>query len=200
MVLFFGLCASVFVVLLSFTIQRKNVVLVSSALACFTMAQYMLLGKTATVVLAAVTLLYGVVTLFEKRYPVLGSKYALYVLCATYSAVFFLVNGFSFDVEILAYAASLAGVIIMALRNQIAVKWIMLLNGATWCSYQLIVGAYGQLPGEIFFTVGVLVSLKMLYDAKKKGVPLDKVPEVSTILKNKFNNFRETRQSSKIAV
>lgn len=191
MVFFFGLCASVLVIILSFMIQRRSIVLVSSVLACFTMAQYALLGKSATVVLAAITLLYGVVTLFEKKYPILGSKNALWVLCGVYSASFILMNGIRFDWEILAFVASLTGVVIMAMKNQLAVKWIMLGNGVTWCSYQLIVGAYGQLPGEIFYTVGVLVSLKMLYSAKKRNIPLDKVPEVSTILKKKFQNWRK---------
>lgn len=136
--------------------------------------------------LAAVTLLYGLVTLFERRFPALGSNYALPVLSLVYSAVFFFVNGFEMNMEIIAYLASLTGVLIMAVKHQLVVKWMMLANGIAWLVYQMSAGAYGQLPGEIFYTVGVIVSMILLYRAKFAGIDLNKVPEFSTVLKSKI--------------
>lgn len=186
MIIAIGLVASLFVVMLSFTIQRKNIVVISSLLATTTMVQYALLDKYSTMLLAAVTLLYGLVTLFEKRFPVLTTNHALPALVIAYSAVFFFVNGFQFNIELVAYLASLSGVVVMAINNQILVKWLMLVNGLAWVVYQISAGAYGQLPGEAFYTVGVVFSMVVLYRAKRSGMDLNKVPEFSTILKNKI--------------
>lgn len=186
MVIVSGLIASLFVVILSFTIQRRNIVLVSSMLAAATIVQYALLGKYSTMVLAVVTIVYGVVTLFEKRYPVLQSRWSFVVLSVVYSVVFFAMNGFTVSVELLAFVASLSGVVVMALDNQLVVKWLMLVNGLTWMVYQLSVGAHGQLPGELFYTVGVLFSLFVLYRAKFKGIDLSTVPELSTVVRRKL--------------
>lgn len=188
MVFVVGLIASLFVIMLSFTIQRRNIVLISSMLAVATMTQYALLGKYSTMLLAVVALLYGFTTLFEHRFPVLSSRYVLVVLVAAYSAVFFVVNGIQINVEIVAYVASLTSVLIMAAKNQLLVKWLMLVNGFAWLFYQLNSGAYGQLPGEIFYTIGVLFSMAMLYRAKNAGIDLNTVPEFSTIIKNRLQN------------
>lgn len=194
MIIAVGLLASIFVIMLSFTIQRKNIVLVSSLLAVATITQYAMLGKYSTMLLASVTLLYGLTTLFERRFPVLRSNYALPVLAVTYSAVFFVVNGFEMNMEIVAYLASLTGVLIMAIKNQLVVKWLMLANGVAWSLYQINAGAYGQLPGEIFYTFGVIVSMIILYRAKFDGIDLNKVPEFSTIIKNKLMKNRTLNQ------
>ena len=189
MVFAVGLVASLFVIMLSFTIQRRNIVLISSMLAVATMTQYALLGKYSTMLLAAVALLYGFTTLFERRFPVLSSRHTLFVLVFAYSAVFFVVNGIQINVEIVAYVASLTSVLIMAVKNQLFVKWLMLVNGFAWVFYQVNSGAYGQLPGEIFYTIGVLFSMVMLYRAKNAGIDLNTVPEFSTIIKNKLQNI-----------
>ena len=188
MVFVVGLVASLFVIMLSFTIQRRNIVLISSMLAVATMTQYALLGKYSTMLLAAVALLYGFTTLFERRFPVLSSRYALMALVVAYSAVFFAVNGVQINVEIVAYVASLTSILIMAVKNQLLVKWLMLVNGFAWVFYQVNSGAYGQLPGEIFYTIGVLFSMVMLYRAKNAGIDLNTVPEFSTLIKNRLKN------------
>lgn len=193
LVIIVGLIASVFVVMLSFTIQRKNIVAVSSMLAIATIVQYAMLEKYSTMFLAATTLLYGLLTLFERRFPVIGSKYALPVLAMAYSAVFFVVNGFQVNMEIVAYLASLTGVLIMAVKNQLIAKWLMLFSGVAWVVYQVSAGAYGQLPGEVFYTIGVLVSMVILYRARHSGIDLNKVPEFSTILRSKFVKIRNKR-------
>lgn len=198
MIIAAGLVASVFVVMLSFTIQRKNIIVISSLLASTTIVQYFLLDKYSTMLLAAVTLLYGLTTLFESRFPVLRSNYALPVLSVAYTAVFFFVNGFEVNIELVAYLASLTGVLIMAIKNQLLVKWLMLANGVAWLVYQLSAGAYGQLPGEVFYTVGVVISMIVLYRAKFAGMDLNKVPEFSTILKNKVSERFKKDNSEKM--
>lgn len=196
MIVLIGLIASVFVVMLSFTIQRKNIIIISSLLATTTATQYFLLDKYSTMLLAVITLLYGLLTLFERRFPVLKSNYALVILSLAYSAVFFFVNGFHMNMELVAYAASLSGVLVMALNNQLFAKWLMFVNGVAWTVYQLSSGAYGQLPGEIFYTIGVIFSLVVLHKAYRSGRDLNTVPELSTILLSKMMKKKKSNMAS----
>lgn len=182
MVIFLGLIASVLVVALAFTLQRRNIIIVSMLLAVVVAVQYLLLGRGTAATLNLVTLAYGVLTFYETRYPWLKSNLSLILLGGAYSGVFFLLNGVALNLDVLAYIASITGVIVMGVQNQIAAKYLMLINGVTWTAYQLGTGAYGQLPGEVFYTVGVIISLVILYRAQGQGKDLNEIPELGRLL------------------
>lgn len=186
MVIALGLLASLFVMVLSISIHRNSIITVTSLLMLATIGQYALLGRWPTVALSVVTLLYGLVTLLERRYPWLKSKWALVTLFASYTGVFMVMNGLTFSVDVIAFLASLSGVVLMTLANPLAAKWVMLFNGLTWSAYQIATGAYGQLPGEAVFIFGVVASMVMLYRARAQGQPLSSVPELAQVMRDKF--------------
>lgn len=186
MVITLGLLASIGVVALAFSIRRQSIVIVSLILALLTMTQYALLDKWTTVTLGAITLVYGIIIAFESIFPILKSRWTLTILSTFYTVTFFLMNGININMDILAYTASLTGVLIMGMSNPIAAKWVMLINGITWSAYQVLSGAYGQLPGELFYTAGVIITLVLLYKTQSRGDSLDSVPEMGTILIRKF--------------
>lgn len=186
MVITLGLLASIGVVVLAFSIRRQSIVIVSLILALLTMTQYALLDKWTTVTLGAITLVYGIIIAFESIFPILKSRWTLTILSIFYTVTFFLMNGVNINMDILAYTASLTGVLIMGMSNPIAAKWVMLINGITWSAYQVFSGAYGQLPGELFYTAGVIITLVLLYKTQSRGDSLDSVPEIGTILIRKF--------------
>lgn len=186
MVITLGLLASIGVVALAFSIRRQSIVIVSLILALLTMTQYALLDKWTTVTLGAITLVYGIIIAFESTFPILKSRWTLTMLSIFYTVTFFLMNGININMDILAYTASLTGVLIMGMSNPIAAKWVMLINGITWSAYQVFSGAYGQLPGELFYTAGVIITLVLLYKTQSRGDSLDSVPEIGTILIRKF--------------
>lgn len=186
MVITLGLLASIGVVALAFSIRRQSIVIVSLILALLTMTQYALLDKWTTVTLGAITLVYGIIIAFESTFPILKSRWTLTILSIFYTVTFFLMNGININMDILAYTASLTGVLIMGMSNPITAKWVMLINGITWSAYQVFSGAYGQLPGELFYTAGVIITLVLLYKTQSRGDSLDSVPEIGTILIRKF--------------
>lgn len=192
MVLVIGMIASVVLVFMSLSSKRNLIVLFSSIVSVLTLAQYALLDRWATAILSVITLMYGLTIPFEKKFPWLRSKISTIILGIVYSAAFFSVNGFKINIELLAYVASLLGTIIMALENRWIGKWMMFVSGLCWLGYQFSVGAYGQLPGEIFFTVGNICTLFMLWSSMKRGVPLNEVKELPMLLKEKIGKMVRT--------
>lgn len=186
MVIALGLLASIFVVVLSVSIQRNAIIGVTSLLMLATIGQYALLERWSTVALSVVTLAYGLLTLFESRWPWLRSPLSLTALFAAYTGTFIAMNGFALNVDTIAFLASLSGVVLMTLNNPLTAKWVMLFNGLTWSVYQISTGAYGQLPGEGLFIMGVVTSMVMLYRARRQGKDLSQVPELAQVIRNKF--------------
>lgn len=186
MVIALGLIASVLVIMMSITVQRKNIVLLSIIMAVITSFQYLLLGEIGTVWLGAVSLIYAVAMSKESTFPFVKTWAFSIVTLIAYATGYFWINGFSPTWGLLALTASLIGTFMLRIHNPLTMKWAMLFNGLTWLTYQLAVGAYGQLPGEAVYLVGIVVSLSLLNKAKNKGVNLLDVPEFMTIVKNKF--------------
>lgn len=54
-------------------------------------------------------------------------------------------------------------VIAMSLQSIKANKWLMLASGIGWTTYELLTGAYGLIPGEIFGTIATVIALYRLY-------------------------------------
>ncbi len=186
MVIALGLLASVIVILMSITVQRKNIVVLSILMAVITSFQYFLLEEIGTVWLGAVSLIYAVAMSKENRIPFVKTWTFSIITLVAYVVGYFLINGITFTWGLMALTASLIGTFMLRIHNPIYLKWAMLVNGLTWLTYQLAVGAYGQLPGELVYVVGIVVSLGLLNKAKKNGVNLLDVPEFMTVIKNKF--------------
>lgn len=196
MVFVLGLIASALVVVMSLTIKRDMIVKMSALMGIVTTAQYALLGEWSATWLTSVAFFYALGLMFAKKFPIMESKRIAFVLLLIYSAGFFIINGFSLSWPLLAYGASLLGTFMLLVHNPLILKNMMLINGLLWLGFQLASGAYGQIPGEIIYLFGVITSITYLMKAKSKGIPLDKVPEFTTILKRKL----EKRKRNKLQV
>lgn len=183
MTIFFGLCASVLLVLLSLAINRKSVVFLSALLVIATSAQYISLDKWVPVALNVVAFAYALSVPFEKKFPWLKSKKTIAGLFVIYTVLFFLINGFHLNIELFTYIASIAGVALMVTESPFVSKWLMFVTGISWTIYLFAVGAYGQIPGEVFFVSGVIFSLTYLYKNKSSNA---EIPELSAVLMNRF--------------
>lgn len=185
MVIALGLLASILVIAMGLTIKRKNVVRLSLAVGTVTTAQYLLLGEWGTAYLTAVAALYAFGLMYAWKVPVLGGKGMAYVLVLVYTVGFFAINGVSFSWSLLAYGASIFGTLLLLINNPLHLKYAMLINGLLWTAFQLISGAYGQIPGEAVYVAGVVFSIIMLTRAHRKGKNLHDVPEFTDIFKKR---------------
>lgn len=179
-----GLIASIIITLMAFSIQRKSILILSVLTGVFTTIQYALLGENGTALLTTISLVYALALCFSAKFPIVESKWVALTLMAIFTTAFIGVNGFSISWSFVSYVASLIGAFMLLFKNQLVLKWMMLLNGLSWATFQLVSGAYGQLPGEVLFITGVVFSLVVMIRAEKRGQSLDDVPEFSTVLKN----------------
>lgn len=186
MVFTLGLIASAIVIIMAFTIKRNMIVKMSAIMGVVTTLQYLLLNEWGTAWLTFVGFLYAVGLMYEEKIPIMKGKSVAYLLLVIYSVGFFGINGFSFGWPLVAYAASLLGTFMLLLRNPLALKYAMFVNGGLWMIFQMVSGAHGQIPGEIVYLLGIGASIFYLKHSRKKGIPLNEVPEFSTLIRNRF--------------
>lgn len=190
-----GLIASILVVLMSLIIKRDNVVKLSIVLGVTTTAQYAVLHEWGTVWLTSISALYAVCLLFAQRYPALGSQKVAYALVIVYTTGFIAINGVNLSWGLFSYAASILGALMLLISNPLGLKYAMLVNGVLWTVFQVSSGAYGQLPGELLYVAGIIYSVIMLSRAKKRGVDLRLVPEITTVINSKLSQRKKEKEN-----
>lgn len=185
-VLTLGALASVCIVITAFSLSRK--IILSSMLLTniLTGAQFILLNQTATTYLIGVSLVYSILLIIEKKIPFVRTHAFTGGLLLVQMVGYFLINGFSWNWGLLALTGTIIGTLAMWFQNPLKLKVTMLFMGFIWLSYQTAAGAYGQLPGEFVFIAGVITSLVLLTKAQKKGIPLDEVEELPTLIRRKI--------------
>lgn len=152
-----------------------------------TSTQFILLNQTATTYLIAVSLVYSVLLMLENKIPIVRTHgFTALVLCIQTAGYVIINQGLRFDWGLLALAGTIIGTLAMWFQNPIKLKATMLIMGLIWMSYQIAAGAYGQLPGEVVFLAGIIVSLVMLTRARRREIPLDEVEEIPILVRRKL--------------
>ena len=94
--------------------------------------------------------------------------------------------------ELLILAGALTSILSMALTHQIMVKIIQMVGNVCYTTFSVIIGAYAQLPGQIFCFALLVASLVYILVMKQRG-HVGQVPEITTILRKKFSpQLKET--------
>ena len=89
-------------------------------------------------------------------------------------------------------AGALTSILSMALTHQITVKIIQTVENICYTMFSVIIGAYAQLPGQIFCFVLLVAFFVYIIDMKQRG-HVGQVPEFTTILRKNFSpQLRET--------
>lgn len=149
-------------------------------------AQFLLLNQTATTYLIGVSLVYSILLVLEKKIPFVRTHPFTAGVLLVQTVGYFVINGFTLNWALLALVGTVIGTLAMWFQDPIKLKTTMLFMGFIWLAYQTSAGAYGQLPGELVFIAGIIVSLTMLLKAQKKGTPLSEVEELPTLIRRKL--------------
>lgn len=190
-----GALASLFVIISAFSLNRKTILLSLLITNFLTGAQFIILGEIPTTFLIAVSALYTGALMMEKILPFVRSNAFTIGILAVQTVGYFAINGMRLDWSLLALSGTIVGSLAMWFKNPIHLKATMLLMGFIWLAYQLVSGAYGQIPGELVFLAGIIASLVMLTNAKNQGLPLDAVEEIPALLRRKFGNRQATKEN-----
>lgn len=190
-----GALASLFIIISAFSLNRKTILLSLLITNFLTGAQFIILGEIPTTFLIAVSALYTGALMMEKILPFVRSNAFTIGILAVQTVGYFAINGMRLDWSLLALSGTIVGSLAMWFKNPIHLKATMLLMGFIWLAYQLVSGAYGQIPGELVFLAGIIASLVMLTNAKNQGLPLDAVEEIPALLRRKFGNRQATKEN-----
>lgn len=161
--------------------------------------QFILLHETATAYLIGVSLVYSVLLICEKKIPFVRTHIFTVGLLLVQMVGYFLINGFFLNWGLLALTGTIIGTLAMWFQDPLKLKVTMLLMGFIWLSYQTAVGAYGQLPGEFIFITGIITSLVMLTNAMKKGIPLNEVEELPTLIRRKLAERQVIKKQNRLS-
>lgn len=154
--------------------------------------QFLLLGQNATTFLIAVSAVYSILLLLEKKIPFVRGKVFTLSVLGVQIIGYLVINGFAWNWSLLALLGTIVGTFSMWFQNPLSLKTSMLFLGLIWMSYQIAAGAYGQVPGEVVFLTGIIVSLVFLNRAKKTGLPLEDVEEFPAMLRRKLKERRNS--------
>lgn len=195
MVFILGVLGSIALILLGFSVSRKNVIFLNMFLAIVSILQYFLLDSLGAASFSFFVLIYGVLYNFENKFAFLKSKIYSAICYLVLAAIHLSFNGFTLSIEIIALTGSTLGLWIMSIKgNPLLRKWAMAAQTLTWITFQIIVGAYGMLIGNGLMTIAITISLVTLHSAKNRGEDLTKVKEPFEVLKNAFS--RPTRAAT----
>lgn len=195
--LIFGALASICIIITAFSLNRKTILWALLFTSVFTGTQFLILNQIAATFLIGISLIYSILLVLENRIPIVRTPSFTAGVLIVQLAGYFVINGFTASWSMLALAGTIIGSIAMYLKNPIKLKWTMLVMGLVWLSYQLVTGAYGQFPGEMVFLTGIIYSLTMLYKARRRGVPLEEVEELPTLLRRKFSKRKKQDSDEK---
>lgn len=175
----FGLVASICLIVSSLTLSRKLILILGLGINVFNGIQYMLLGQTGALALTAVGFVMVGTVLASLKYPALGTTKVLAMFLLAYPVVFFSTAGPIASVfGYLPLFSMIIGTIALFVKNVMGLKAIFIVNGLSWLTFELSVGAYGAVPGEIITIMGNCTSFILLAIASKAGIPFSQVPEL----------------------
>jgi hypothetical protein len=189
----FGLCASAILIIGSLSISRTRILLCSLGINVFTGLQYWVMGNTSTLVLVGLSILLVLTALSSLKWPALGTTKVMAAFLVAYPVLFFTVG--EGKIETLTDIFPLLGVtcatIANFLKNGLHIKIAFMGAGLLWLVYEVSVGAYGQMVGEILTLAGNTISITFIMLAARKGIDPSEVPELNVRITAWFRSFKQ---------
>jgi hypothetical protein len=187
-----GLCASAILIFGSLSISRTRILFCSLGINVFTGLQYWVMGNTSTLVLVGLSILLVLTALSSLKWSSLGSPVIMTAFLVAYPVMFFTVGGGK--VETLTDIFPLLGVtcatIANFLKNSLHIKIAFMSAGALWLVYEVSVGAYGQMVGEVITLAGNATTIAFILLAARRGIDPTDVPELNVRITKWFRSLR----------
>lgn len=185
------------IIVYAVSVRRRTLILLSLLMSVLAITQYEALAQWGAVALTIVNLAYSVVALLDTKYPVLGALWVRVFFLSTSvvlsSVIEYGVRGYSvFSANTLAVAASITSVVVIMVPTFIQQKLFTIGSGVFWLLYQIIVGAVGNIPGEIVYIVGACLVLGVaIYQHKRYQVPYEETPSLPTLIRSLMRRHRK---------
>lgn len=190
MLIIFGLIASAALIGISISVGRNSILALSMVLNIASIAQYVILGSWSAVAITVITVAYIISTKFEERFSFLRSNTYIIGVIVSYLVTYLLTSPQLWSVELVVLVATMGGVLTLFIRNQVGIKVTQIVVSLMFLVFAILIGAYGQVPGQAVNLVLTVVALWYVISYHRANGNVQ-VPEISTVICNKFRRVRQ---------
>lgn len=179
-----GVIASVCLIMLSLTVKRINIVVLTLVLSVACIVQFIGLGKHSSAAISIVMVVY-IIAGFMVKSPVVQSPFVVGCVMGLYCLVYVLVNGFEVSIELLALVASCAGLLVVVFDDQVRIKVAQFSACVLWTIFTVAIGAWGQLLGQIFTLIFSCITMVYVMRYVSTNGRDSTVPELIEIFRDR---------------
>lgn len=154
-----GLVASCLLAAISYSSHNRTITILSAAMSAVICGQYILLNHPGAAVLSAISLIFSIASLTLSKTRAWRPKVALATMILSMIAAHWIINGISVGYETLPLVGSALMASLICIHNRATIKTIQFIAGGVWTIYQVHVGAWGQMPGEVIYFVAWWLSV-----------------------------------------
>lgn len=147
----FGLIASVLLVAISYSSSNKTITILSVLMSSAVAVQYILLGAYGATALSVLSALFAVAALVLSKKPYWRFRNIAPVIVVSMTTLFLITGGSLSGFNLLPLVGSILMSCLVLVENKWAIKAITFVAGIVWLVYQIHTGAWGQIPGQIFY-------------------------------------------------
>lgn len=147
----FGLIASVLLIAISYSSSNKTITILSVLMSSAVAVQYLLLGAYGATVLNVLSIVFAVAALVLSKKPYWRFRNIAPVIVVSMTTLFLVTGGSLSGFNLLPLIGSILMSCLVLVENKWAIKTITFIAGIVWLVYQIHTGAWGQIPGQIFY-------------------------------------------------
>jgi membrane protein len=149
--LIFGIIASVLLVAISYSSSNKTITILSVLMSSAVAVQYLLLGAYGATALSMLSIVFAVAALVLSKKPFWRFQNIAPVIVVSMTALLLVTGGSLSGFNLLPLVGSILMSCLVLVENKWVIKAITLIAGIVWLVYQIHTGAWGQIPGQIFY-------------------------------------------------
>lgn len=154
-----GLVASGPLAAISYSSRNRTITILSAVMSAVVCGQYALLDHPGAAVLSAISLIFSIASLMFSNIRAWRPRVVLAAMILSMVAAHWIVNGVSAGCETLPLVGSVLMASLICIHNWAAIKAIQFIAGIVWTVYQVHVGAWGQMPGEVIYFIAWWLSV-----------------------------------------
>lgn len=156
----FGLIASVLLVAISYSSSNKTITILSVLMSSAVAIQYLLLGAYGATALSILSIIFAVAALLLSKKPYWRFRNIAPVIAVSMTTLFLIIGGSLSGFNLLPLIGSVLMSCLVLVENKWAIKSITFIAGIVWLVYQIHTGAWGQIPGQIFYFTFWFISVR----------------------------------------
>ena len=147
----FGLIASILLVAISYSSNNKTITILSVLMSSAVAVQYLLLGAYGATALSVLSIVFAVAALILSEKPYWRFRNISPVIVISMTTLFLITGGSLSGFNLLPLIGSVLMSCLVLVKNKWVIKAITFVSGVVWLVYQIHTGAWGQIPGQIFY-------------------------------------------------